>query len=158
MKIKFFLNWAETNEWLKLLFDVTSNFVMLLDFLCWMCCLVDSQNIIHVSWGSNNILPRRANIVFRYALWYHVRFCDVIQNVENRLRSLLGWSFTIMPSLKSIGWVVWSPMAHYPKAGPYWAIFSSFGSYLPNLELFTTSQVPKNFITPSFIKIGQEIG
>ena len=34
---------------------------------------------------------------------------DVIQNIENRLRTLLGCSSTIIPSLKSIGWTVWTP-------------------------------------------------
>ena len=34
---------------------------------------------------------------------------DVIQNIESRLRTLLGCSSTIIPSLKSIGWTVWTP-------------------------------------------------
>ena len=73
------------------------------------------------------LLLRRANTVFRDVLWHHFRFCDVIQNIENRLRSVLGWSSTIMASLKSIGQVVWSIMANNSESGPFRAIFASFG-------------------------------
>ena len=91
------------------------------------------------------LLPRRANIVFRDVLWRHFRFCDVIQNIENRLRSLLGWSSTIMASLKSIGQLVWSIMANNSESGPFWAIFASFGPDFHKLSPVTTSPLSQRF-------------
>ena len=47
-------------------------------------------------------------------LWRHSCGCDVIQNIEDGLRTLRRCPSTIMPSLKLIDWTVWTPSLWRP--------------------------------------------